>query len=48
MKPYEFEQFVCDHYRQEGYRTQVTSATGDYGVGQLIHLITPLRYRLRS
>lgn len=32
MKPYEFEQFVCDHYRQEGYRTQVTSATGDYGV----------------
>lgn len=22
MKPYEFEQLVCDHYRQKGYRVQ--------------------------
>lgn len=27
MKPYEFEQLVCDHYRQKGYRVQTTSAS---------------------
>lgn len=30
MKPYEFEQLVCDHYRQKGYRVQTTSASNDY------------------
>ena len=32
MKPYEFEQLVCDHYRQKGYRAQTTSASNDYGI----------------
>lgn len=32
MKPYEFEQLVCDHYRQKGYRVQTTSASNDYGI----------------
>lgn len=32
MKPYEFEQLVCDHYRQKGYRAQTTSVSNDYGV----------------
>lgn len=32
MKPYEFEQLVCDHYRQKGYRVQTTSASNDYGM----------------
>ncbi|MFR2062454.1 MAG: restriction endonuclease [Alistipes sp.] len=32
MKPYEFEQLVCDHYNRMGYRATTTSLTGDYGV----------------
>ena len=31
MKPYEFEQLVCDHW-QKGYRAQTTSASNDYGI----------------
>lgn len=32
MKPYEFEQLVCAHFRDRGYRARVTAASGDYGV----------------
>lgn len=32
MKPYEFEQLVSEHFRDQGYRAEVTAASGDYGV----------------
>ncbi len=32
MRPYEFEQLVCEHFRSRGYRAKATAASGDYGV----------------
>lgn len=32
MKPSEFEELVCDHYRRKGYRAQTTSVSNDYGI----------------
>ena len=32
MKPSEYEQLVCEHYRQQGYRAFKTPDSGDYGV----------------
>lgn len=43
MKPSEFEQLVCDHYRQKGYRAQTTSASNDYGIDVFAE-----RYRARD
>ena len=32
MTPREFEQLVADHYQNEGYETEITPYSGDYGV----------------
>jgi len=32
MKPSEFEQLVCERFRDRGYRAEVSAASGDYGV----------------
>ena len=32
MNPRQFEEYVCDHYRKQGYEAEVTSYTGDCGV----------------
>jgi restriction system protein len=32
MTPREFEEFVCDHYRNQSYKVELTSYTNDYGV----------------
>lgn len=32
MNPREFEEFVCEHYRKLGYKTEVTPFNNDYGV----------------
>lgn len=32
MKPSEYEQWVCEHYRKQGYRAVKTPDSGDYGV----------------
>ncbi len=36
MRPYEFEQLVCDHYSRLGYRASTTAQTGDYGICRMI------------
>ena len=32
MKPRDFEEFVADYYKNQGYETELTSYTGDYGI----------------
>jgi HJR/Mrr/RecB family endonuclease len=32
MTPRQFEEYVCDHYRSQGYQVELTSYTNDYGV----------------
>jgi restriction system protein len=32
MNPRQFEEFVCDQYRRQGYKVELTSYTNDYGV----------------
>ena len=32
MKPRDFEEFVADYYKNQGYKTELTSYTGDYGI----------------
>lgn len=32
MTPREFEQLVAEHYQNEGYKTEITPYSGDYGV----------------
>jgi restriction system protein len=32
MTPRQFEEYVCDHYRSQGYKVELTSYTNDYGV----------------
>ena len=32
MTPKEFEQFVADYYQHQGYQTEITPYSGDYGV----------------
>ena len=32
MNPRQFEELVCEHFRNKGYEIQLTAFTGDYGV----------------
>ncbi len=32
MNPRQFEELVCDYFRKNGYKTEMTSYSGDYGV----------------
>lgn len=32
MNPRQFEEFVCEHFRQQGYKTELTTFTNDYGI----------------
>lgn len=32
MTPRQFEELVCEHYRKQGYKTEITPSSGDYGV----------------
>jgi hypothetical protein len=32
MNPRQFEEFVCEHFRQQGYKTELTAYTNDYGI----------------
>jgi hypothetical protein len=32
MSPRQFEEFVCEHFRQQGYKTELTAYSNDYGV----------------
>ncbi len=36
MKPREYELFVGDYFRQQGYRVEITPETGDWGVDILL------------
>ena len=32
MTPRQFEESVCEHYRKQGYKTEITPLSGDYGI----------------
>ena len=32
MNPKQFEEFVCEHFRQQGYKTELTTYSNDYGI----------------
>lgn len=32
MNPRQFEEFVCEHFRQQGYKTELTTYSNDYGI----------------
>jgi hypothetical protein len=32
MTPRQFEEYVCDYYRKQGYKADVTPSSGDYGI----------------
>ena len=32
MNPRQFEEFVCEHFRQQGYKTELTAYSNDYGI----------------
>jgi restriction system protein len=32
MNPRQFEEFVCEHFQQQGYKTELTTYTNDYGI----------------
>ncbi|MCW3170014.1 restriction endonuclease [Chryseobacterium sp. 09-1422] len=32
MNPRQFEEFVCEHFRQQGYETELTTYSNDYGI----------------
>lgn len=32
MNPRQFEEFVCQHFRQQGYKTEFTTYSNDYGI----------------
>lgn len=32
MNPRQFEEFVCEHFRQQGYITELTTYSNDYGI----------------
>lgn len=32
MNPRQFEEFVCEHFRQQGYKTELTTYSSDYGI----------------
>ena len=32
MTPRQFEELVCEHYRKQGYKTEITPLRGDYGI----------------
>ena len=32
MTPRQFEELVCEHYRKQGYKTEITPLSGDYGI----------------
>lgn len=32
MNPRQFEEFVCEHFRQKGYKTELTTYSNDYGI----------------
>ena len=32
MTPRQFEELVCEHYRKQGYKTEITPLNGDYGI----------------
>lgn len=32
MNPRQFEEFVCEHFRQQGYKAELTTYSNDYGI----------------
>jgi restriction system protein len=32
MNPRQFEELVCEHYRQKGYNAEITTYSNDYGI----------------
>lgn len=32
MNPRQFEEFVCEHFRKQGYKTDLTTYSNDYGI----------------
>ena len=32
MTPRQFEELVCEHYRKQGYKAEITPLSGDYGI----------------
>lgn len=32
MNPRQFEELVCEHFRQQGYKTELTAYSSDYGI----------------
>lgn len=32
MNPRQFEELVCEHFRQQGYKTELTTYSNDYGI----------------
>ncbi|MBU1373401.1 MAG: restriction endonuclease [Bacteroidetes bacterium] len=32
MNPRQFEEFVCEHFRKQGYETELTTYSNDYGI----------------
>lgn len=32
MNPRQFEELVCEHFRQQGYKTEITAYSNDYGI----------------
>ena len=32
MNPRQFEELVCEHFQQQGYKTELTSYSNDYGI----------------
>ena len=32
MNPRQFEELVCEHFRQQGYETELTTYSNDYGI----------------
>lgn len=32
MTPRQFEELVCEHYRKQGYKVEITPLSGDYGI----------------
>lgn len=32
MNPRQFEEFVCEYFRQQGYKTELTTYSNDYGI----------------
>jgi len=44
MTPRDFEVLVCDYYANNGYTTELTPSSNDWGIDVLLILIISLRW----